>query len=150
MPANNITQLCQQAAKAFLDGEELSFINDAETQIVTGIASDDITLPLVVCQCQSASAAMPYEGNWSATLRIEVRSNSSDTTQDDHHANAGEVFGKFMDTPANMRQHLSSEELGFTCQNLWPERQGWELNDKSWASFMEFQVECAGSYFDVS
>ena len=71
MSANNITQLCQKAAKAFLDGENLSFITDEESQIVTGIVSSDIQLPTVICQCRTATSAVPFEGNWSATLHIE-------------------------------------------------------------------------------
>lgn len=150
MSANNITQLCQQAAKAFLDLEDLTFITDEESQIVTGIASADMSLPMVVCQCQQAQAAVPYEGNWSATLRIELRSNADDTTKDAHHTNAGELFGKFMGSVAAGRAAMSSSVIGFTCQQLLPVRQGWEINDNSWVSFLELQVECAGSFFSVA
>lgn len=148
--ANNITQLCQKAAKAFLDSEDLSFITDEETQIVTGIASDDLLLPAVICQCQAAQAAVAYEGNWSAQLRIELRSNADDTTQDDHHEHAGELFSKFMVSVADGRALLSNQALGFTCQQVTPMQQGWEINDGSWVSFLLLQVECAGTYFDVS
>jgi hypothetical protein len=150
MSANNITQLCQKAAKAFLDSEDLTFITDEESQIVTGIAPDGLMLPNVTCQCQNAQSAVPYEGNWSATLRIELRSNCNDTPQDDHHEWAGELFGKFMTTVATMRTNLSSEALGFTAQSVVPMQQGWEINDGSWVSFLILQVECCGSYFDVS
>ena len=150
MSANNITQLCQKAAKAFLDSEDLSFITDEETQIRTGIASSDIELPMVVCQCMTADAAVPYEGNWSALLRIELRSSCDDVAQDTHHEYAGELFGKFFDTVPAGRGHLSDETLGFTCQQLLPVRQGWEINDNSWVSYLELQVECCGTYFDVT
>lgn len=145
--ANNITQLCQQAAKVYLDSEELSFVADNETQIVTGIFSDDLTLTTVVCQCQNADAAVPYEGNWSATLRIELRNNADDVTADEHHAMAGELFSKFMVSVADGRLNLSNQTLGFTCQQLLPTQQGWEINDGSWVSFLLLQVECCGTYF---
>lgn len=148
--ANNITQLCQKAAKAFLDSEDLSFITDEETQIVTGIESSDLMLPAVICQCQSAQSAVPHEGNWSAVLRIELRSNSTDTHQDDHHEHAGELFSKFMTSIAAGRAFLSNQSLGFTAQHVTPMQQGWEINDSSWVSFLILQVECAGTYFDVS
>jgi len=150
MSANNITQLCQKAAKAFLDSEDLSFITDEESQIVTGIASDDISMPTVICQCAQAQAAVPYEGNWSATLRIELRSNADDTSQDEHHERAGELFGKFMVGIPEGRQFLSNQTLGFTAQQVLPVRQGWEINDGSWVSYIELQIECCGSYFSVA
>ena len=148
--ANNITQKAQLAAKAFLDGEDLSFITDEDQQIRTGIASDDLLLPGVVCQCAIAQSATPYEGNWQAVLRIEVRSNSTDTDHEEHQEYAGEVFSKFMDSPVNARQHLSSAAIEFTCQQLVPMQQGWELNDESWVSFLTLQIDCAGTYFDVT
>ena len=150
MSANNITQLCQQAAKAYLDSEALSFITDNETQIVTGISGGDNLLPMVICQCQSADAEVPYEGNWSAHLRIELRCESDDTTEDEHHARAGELFGKFMVSVAAGRASMSNALLGFTCQQLLPVRQGWEINDNSWVSFIELTVVCAGTYFDTA
>ncbi len=150
MSANNITQLCQQAAKAFLDAEDLSFIQDEESQIVTGIASAEIQLTQVICQCASAQAAVPWEGNWSALLRIEIRNNCNDISQDLHHEQAGELFGKFMTSIEDGRTNLSNEDLGFTCQQLLPSRQGWEINDNSWVSFLELQVECCGSFFSVA
>jgi hypothetical protein len=150
MSANNITQLCQKAAKAFLDSEDLSFITDEETQIVTGIAAGDFALPMVVCQCQQAESAVPYEGNWSAVLRIELRSNCNDVAADDHHTNAGELFGKFMTSVAAGRAFMSNEDLGFTAQQVTPVQQGWEVNDESWVSYLILQVECAGSYFSVA
>ena len=146
MSANNITQLCQQAAKAYLDSEDLSF----KSQIVLGIAADEIQLPLVVCQCQQAQANVPYEGNWSASLRIELRSNCDSTTQDQHHANAGELFGKFMVSIAAGKTAMTSQTLGFTCQQLLPVRQGWEIYDSSWVSYLELTVECCGSYIPDS
>lgn len=150
MPANNITQLCQQAAKALLDAHDLSFITDETTQIVTGIAAEDIALPMVICQCTQADAAVPYEGNWSAHLRIEVRSNCDDTTQDEHHENAGEVFAVFMGGIQETREALSNSTLGFTAQQVLPVRQGWEINDSSWVSYLELTVECAGTYFSIA
>jgi hypothetical protein len=151
MSANHITQKCQKAARAFLQSEDLSFITDAESQIVCGIWAGELQLTTVICQCQSADAAVPWEGNWSARLRIEVRSNASDDPEGAaHFENAGEVFGKFMTSITAGRGHMSNEDLGFTCQQLLPARQGWDINDDSWVSFIEFQVECAGSYFAVS
>lgn len=150
MSANNITQLCQKAAKAYLDAEDLSFITDEESQIVTGIAVENMMLPAVIVQCANADAEVPWEGNWSALLRVELRSNAEDTTQDDHHSHAGELFGKFMVSVAAGRAGLSNETLGFTCQQLLPVRQGWEINDESWVSYLELRVECAGTYFATS
>jgi len=150
MSANNITQLCQKAAKAYLDSEELSFITDEESQIVTDIYGEGIMLPCIICQCQNAQAEVPYEGNWSATLRIELRENCDDTGQDEHHANAGELFEKFMVSVADGRLAMSNESLGFTCQQLLPTQQGWEVNDGSWVSFIVLQVECCGSYFSTA
>lgn len=152
MAANNITQKCQQAAREFLIAEELSFIGDAESQIVCGIWAGELQLTTVVCQCQTADAEVPWEGNWSALLRIEVRSACGDDDPEGaaHFENAGEVFGKFMDSITQGRQHLSSATIGFTCQQLLPVRQGWEINDASWVSWLELRVECAGTYFDVS
>ena len=150
MSANNITQLCQKAVKSYLDSEDLSFITDEESQIMAGIASTELMLPAVIIQCQRASASVAFEGNWSATLRVELRSNADDTTQDQHHDNAGELFGKFMISQSDARLALSSSTLGFTCQQLLPQDQGWDINDDSWVSFLVLQVDCCGSYFDTA
>ena len=150
MSANNITQLCQKSIQAFLFTQNLSFITDNESQILTGIASADMMLPAVVVQCGNAIHSVPYEGNWTATARIEIHSNASDTTQDEHHERAGEVFGLFMTSVADARQNLSSADLGFTAQQVTATQQGWEVNDDSWVSYLMIEVECAGTYFDVS
>ena len=147
MSANNITQLCQKTAKAYLDTRDLSFITDSESQIVTGIASSDISLSSVVVQCQRASASVAFEGNWSASLRVELHSNASDTTQDQHHEDAGELFSAFMISQADARTAMSSEDIGFTCQQLLPVDQGWEVDGDCWVSYLVLQVECCGSYF---
>jgi hypothetical protein len=153
MSANNITQKCQKAARAYLVAEGLEFITDAESQIVCGIWAGELQLTTVICQCKTADATGSWEGNWSAELRIEVRSKTdtdNDPEGDDHFANAGEVFSKFMVSTANSRGLISNEEIAFTCQQLEPMRQGWDIDDNSWISWIELKVECAGSYFDVS
>lgn len=149
MSANNITQKCQQAARAYLTAEELSFITTAEVQIVCGIHRGEMQLPMVICHCQSADAEMPWEGNWSALLRVEVRTQAddSDIDGDDHQVMAAEVFSKFMVSIPAGRLAMSNETIGFTCQQLLPMRQGWEINDGSWVSYLELKVECAGTYF---
>ena len=152
MSANNITQKCQRAAKAYLDSEDLSFITDEETQIVCGIHRGEMSLTQVVCQCSSAEAEMPWEGNWSALLRVEVRSQADDDEPDGdaHFAAAGEVFEKFMVAIGAGRAALSNADIGFTCQQLMPVRQGWEIEGGSWVSYLELRVECAGTYFDTA
>lgn len=155
MSANNITHKVQRAAKAYLDNENLSFVADPETQIVCGISRGEIELTHVVLQCASAEAEMPWEGNWSALLRVEVRSQADDDdeTGEGHFLNAGEVFERFMVSIPNGRTALSSSDIGFTCQQLLPVRQGWELQGERtsiWVSFLELRVECAGTYFDVT
>lgn len=152
MSANNITQKCQKAVKAYLDSEELSFIGDTAMQIVMGICRREFQLTQVVVQCASADAAVPWEGNWSALLRIEIRSQADDDDEDGsaHFSNAGELFEKFMVGIAEGRAFLSNQDVGFTCQQLLPIRQGWETNDGSWVSYLELRAECAGTYFDVS
>ena len=152
MSANNITQKVQQAAKAYLDSEDLSFITDEETQIVCGISRGEMNLTQVVCQCKSADAEVPWEGNWSALLRVEIRSQADDDDEEGaaHFANAGEVFEKFMVSITAGRSALSNQTIGFTCQQLLPVNQGWEIEGGSWVSYMELRLECAGTYFDVS
>lgn len=148
MSANNITQLCQVAARNFLRNEGLSFIADVAASIRSGITSEDIGLPVVVCQCLRAQAAVPFEGNWSAALRIEVRSNADDDPDGaKHHENAGELFAKFMTATAAVDM---SGLAGFTAQFVLPVEQGWDLNDRSWVSFLSLQVECCGSDFDIT
>lgn len=153
MSANNITQKCQRAVKAYLDSEELSFINDAESQIRTGIHRGELSLTTVIVQCKSATAEVPYEGNWQARLRIELRSEADDDGTDDgenHFDNAGELFGKFMISHTAARTNLSNEAVGFTCQLLTPVVQEWDINDNSWVSAIEFDVICCGTFIDMT
>ncbi len=152
MSANNITQKCQKAARAYVESEDLSFIDDEEAQIVTGICRRELKLTTVILQCASADAAVPWEGNWSAMLRVEIRSQVDEDDEDGaaHFDNAGELFEKFMVSIEDGRGLMSSEEVEFTCQQLLPVRQGWEINDGSWVSFLELRVECAGTFFDVT
>jgi len=148
MSASNITQLVELAAANFVKLQELSFLTDEESQIGTGISPDETLLPQVTCSCQRAIAAVPFEGNWSATLRVELQSNASDTSLTDHHANAGELFSRFMSSTLN--QDLTNALDGFTAQFVLPTEQGWEPKDDSWISFLILQVECCGSDIDIS
>lgn len=147
MSANNITYLCQKAARNFYAGQSFSWVTDPDSQIVTGISSGEVALPNLVCQCKNADAAVPWEGNWSATLRITVRSNCDDSTADEHHERSGDVFGMLMTDTA--KGDLSDALEGFSAQQVLPISQGWDVDEDTWVSWIEFQVECFGSDADT-
>ncbi len=155
MSANNITQKCQRAAREYIAAqvEALPFIQDPETQIVTGIHRGELQLTTVICQCKTATPETVYEGNWTARLRVEIRSNIHDDGTDDgdnHFENAGALFALFMIGQVEARQAISNADIGFTCQQLTVTEQGWDIEEQCWMSYMDLNVECAGTYFDVS
>lgn len=155
MSSNSITHKVQLAARNFLRNEGLSFVADVRESIRSGIVGADVSLPLIVCQCARATAEATNEGNWSCSLRIEVRTNADgedgeggEDLQQSHHDRAGEVFGKFM--TATAKTDLSDALQDFTAQFVIAEEQGWDLNDRSWVSFLVLRVECCGSDFSVA
>ena len=151
MPANHICYLAQKAAAAFLRSVDLTFVEDENTQIVAGISTQPRELSQVLCQCQQAqNVEQTREGNWQATLLIELRENAEEIDEDEHHANAGELFAYFF--TATVAADLTAALTGWTVQFVLAQETGWRLEQKqgdfsapgSWVSFLVLRVECFG------
>jgi hypothetical protein len=143
---NNICYLLQKAARLFLTTETLSFVDGPH--IFQGLSALTVSNPRVVCQCIKAIADTQFEGNWLGTLRIYLYANADDTAEDTFHAYAGELFAKFMTGTAET--NLSAALDNFTAQFVLPLEQGWGIQDRTWFSYLDLQVNCCGSDIDIS
>lgn len=146
---NYITAKVQEAICAFLRAQNLGDI--PPDQIYKGIEhpeSEDTNpqkrkLPCVECVCQNADPDDEHFLNWAADAEVRIRTNADDTTEDEHHAIAATVFNKL--TTDTLKADLTSALADFTVflVNFGP--QGWDLAERSWQSYLRFQVHCAGS-----
>lgn len=146
----NITQQAQKAWAAYLKSLTLDSVESG--QIYRGIEgaitseSDEQPqtrlLPCVIVECRKAVESAPFTGNWTADVIIKVRSNADDTTEDEHHDFASEVFSNCWQS--NIVSDLNNQD-NFTVQQVRAKEQGYDLIDRSWESYIAFEVECCAS-----
>jgi hypothetical protein len=146
----NITQQAQKAYCAFL--KTLTLDSVPSSQIYRGIENSTKSesedeperrlLPCVIVECKRASESLQDSGNWTASVRIMCRSNADDTTEDEHHEFASEIFSNVF--YADSKTDLNSQD-DFTVLQVRAQEQGYDLEDRSWVSYMEMAVECCAS-----
>lgn len=147
----NITQKCARAFAAWLQSK--TFTDIPKDQIYRGIENPSSAegnpdanvrkLPCVVCRCQSANQFPKFSGNWNVIAEVMVSSSAADSTEDQHHDRADEVFETLLtDT---IKDDISSALDGFTAFLVVPLDQGYRLNDRTWESWMSFEVHCCPS-----
>lgn len=136
---NNITQLTQLALRDYIRGQPLSFVTSAS--IVAGISAQTEVRPLIVTLAKSAETGTDvFDGNWAVSSDVILRENADDTTEDDHHAHAGELFSVFLGEPRATADLISAAYAEYQCEFLVPKSQGWDIEARSWVSFMRFIV----------
>lgn len=144
---NNITQLTQLALRDYIRAQALSFIAaaDTDTSIVAGISAATEIRPLIVVLSKNAeTGADVFDGNWAASVEVVLRSNADDTSEDDHHAHAGELFSIFLADPLTVADAISAAYADYQCEFIVPKAQGWDIEERSWVSFMRFTVNGFG------
>lgn len=137
---NNITQRTEQAIVAWLSAQAISF----SPVIQGGISDGAKTLPSVTAKCQSAESDPLFVGNWTVNTSIEVRENADDTTEDDHHSHAGEIFSWFM-TSTIAADLTAAATTDFTALFVIARRQNYALEGRSWTSTLELEIRATGS-----
>ncbi len=149
-----ICQKVQQALKAYLDAQTwtttFNVYKGVEAPAVDwddeGKLKPDRAYPCVVCLCQDAKQDPPFANNWIAEVAVNVYNNADDTTEDQHHAMMQEIMDKVYTT--TIAADLSAALADFTAFMLIPDRQSWDVEDRSWRGSFTFQLHCCGS--DVS
>lgn len=141
--ANNITQLCQLAAAAYVRSQGLSFITDSTAGIRAGLDATDQQRPLVVLHCAHSKTNEQdvFDGVWDCDLIAELRSNADDTTEGDHHEHAGELFALFLADPRTVADLISAAQSNFQTQLVVPIEQDFDLRERSWVSSMTFTLK---------
>lgn len=151
--ANNITHLTQLAAATMLANAVTNGDLTTVSEVHAGIEPENKSRPNVTCECRTASIEDNYDGCWSADLIVRVESMASDTTQDQHHERAGEVFSFFFqdrDTVASTMSAAISATYPYTAQAVYPSQQSWDLiSDPNtsgvFVSELRLTVKCCGS-----
>ena len=140
---NDITYRVERGIKEFVD----FFIADNNIVASTyhGIEKQDEEkqLPHVVIACQSASADDTDGILWNARLTVEVRTNSDDTSPEEHHELAEAIINAITDGDAELWVNAHSELLHVYGVNI--ETQEWSARDRSWVSGCVCNVVCIGS-----
>lgn len=146
----NITQQAQKAFCAYLKGLTLDAIESSS--IYRGIENstksesedppESRVLPCVIIECNRATESLQDSGNWTARVRVVCRSNADDTTEDEHHDFASEIFSNVFH--AEIKTDLNSQD-DFTVLQVRADEQGYDLEDRSWVSYMIMAVECCAS-----
>ena len=138
----NITQLVQKAAVNYLRAIPLTTIPGTGERIYPGVEKAKMLLPRVVIQCNRFEDEASRSGNVVAVMIILVRSNADDTTEEQHHARAKEVFSHFHYSPLQMGILLSRAWDGFCADLVIRQSGGWDVQERSWESHEEYAVTC--------
>lgn len=139
--ANNVTQQVQRALHSYLIGVGLSFVDI--DKIYTSLLRETATVPNVLIKCQRATCTVSTEGNWKARARIELRESHDDSTETQHFANAGELFGHFF--TETIAEDLSNALDDWTAQYVLKAEQGWQIDGRLWVSYLEIEIDCCTS-----
>lgn len=144
--ANNITQLAEKAIVAFIVGQGPANIPVAN--IYGGIGANEPPLiPCVKVIAGDATPEIPFDGGWVVPVSIEVHTGARDESSDQHHVEAGEIFGYFFSDPAALALLISSQALAFSAFFVYPTGQNAPRKDGThWISASNFDVHCCGSY----
>ena len=143
--ANNITRLCEMAARDYLISVALSGIDP--NSIFAGFdASENLPTPRLVCTCNAADTEGPEDDAvWACQLQIKAVSNADDVTEDDHHEFAGEAFAAFMIGRLQTADAISAAATGFNCQDVLPQSQSKSVEERRWESVFVLKLVCCGS-----
>ncbi len=142
--ANNITRLCELAARQYLKSVGISSI--IPQSILGGFDDDDVPTPRVCCTCNQAEPDGPQdEGVWACSLEVKVVSNCDDKTEDEHHQLAGEVFSTFMAGRTITADALSAAYPDWDCADIYPTGQTKDIQERRWVSVLTLRVVCSGS-----
>lgn len=146
--ANDILAKCENGAVQMLRSN-VTLISP--NSVLYGFGDAGIMLPRAVCSCDGADYAEIHDGNWDASLDVEVRASFHDTTREQFRLMCGEVFGQFMIAPDDVNAAMSNVDDPFTVFACYPQRQtrmiesGADGNPAEWSVKMSFLVRCCGS-----
>ncbi len=144
--ANNITRLCEIAARDYLRSAGLTVVQSSS--IVAGFDDDsagELPTPRIVCTCNQSEAEGPADdGVWACRLEVRAISNADDVTEEDHHTFAGEVFSQFMIGRFATAAAITAALSNFDCQDVWPLAQSKAIEERRWISTFEVKLVCAG------
>lgn len=141
--ANNITFLAQQAVANYVRGQGISFNPNVYTSLLTETAVN----PCILVKCSKATCEDTQQGSWKARVRLELRENKDDTTDQDFHLMAGEAFSIFMVPTIELCTALSSNS-DFTVFHMVALETGWDIDGRLWVGYFEMDLDCCGS--DIS
>lgn len=149
---NHITQLMQLAGVNYLGSVGMP------GTIVPGLSRAPIASPQVVVICHRVVPSEMFEGNWSGNVRFELYSNIDETTEEEFHQLAGQLFSYLMVDEQSLPQLVNEAArtlgiilpdqfpvLEFTVQEIVPVAQGWEVlkadekagTARRWLAYME-------------
>ena len=137
--ANNITQKVESAVAAVLDAATDGL------EVHKGITALGRVTPGVIVACQSATADVPFSGNWRASVSVVVRSNADDESEDVHRERAAEVFAVLFAEKGSVITALTAGTTNFTAFALYPRNQRTSISGRCWESILDFDLECCGS-----
>jgi hypothetical protein len=141
MAFNSIQSKLERAAASVV----ASAASGVACAVLTGLDSDAVTLPCVICEAGNAvpPPGLQFTGLQTVDLTLTVRSNKSDSTPTQHEARAAAIFDALVtDTAA---ADLSAGASDFTAFMVEFGQSSQSVEDDSHLSEMTFRVTCCPS-----
>lgn len=141
---SNVESKLEQAAVTYLNALAVP----PTAQIVTGKASADKPLPLVVCEASAATEDPPFTGNYWIDFSAIVKTSATVDTDgvDPKPADdllVGIVFNAFQ--ASDLAAQLSASLPDFTCIGVKDYAQDSTFTGNAWENTIKFRAWCCGS-----
>ncbi len=147
-----ITRLCELAFQAYARSIGFGVIPNAS--ILAGF--DDLEqerklmTPRLVFNCDTAEPEANFdELVWNAQLEIQCVSNCDDTSKEEHHDFAAEVFSQFMvgryTLPDLVTAAAAAASVSFFCQDVLYANQIKTVSERRWISSLILKVSCCSA-----
>lgn len=147
---NAIECRVEQAFKAYLDTATFAWTYagcaSATPRVARGLSAQVKTLPLIIVSCETAEheGTGKFTGNWIATVRVTLRENADDCTEDEHLDHSGEVRDFIITDTITADVNTAAAGILVVQGNgiRTPASCSRAIVDRSWESTLEFTVHC--------
>ncbi len=138
---NSIITLAEKSLKTWLATQDIGDIPTAN--IFRAFDSAARVLPAIAVQAESAEPVSKTAGTWKIPLRVEVRSQADDSTEDAHHTRVEKVFDLLH--AGDLSANLSAALTGFECQFAVTEGAMHAVDNRQWTSSLRLTLWCGAS-----
>lgn len=103
--------------------------------------------PCVQCVAASAEPDHPFNGNWTVSVEVILRSNSNDTSEAEHKNTFAAILALILNDGFDAL--LGAAVADFTVWDCIPETQAFDVEDDEYMSRQGLTIRCCGSDIDT-